>query len=58
MIDKDTAENIVVNAAAITLSFSGAEQWLRMTALVLGIIFTLYKFNRLYRDDKSDTTKN
>jgi|TARA_R110000803_G_scaffold49503_1_gene102934 hypothetical protein len=52
-MDKDTAESIVVNGAAIGLSFSGAEQWLRMTALLLGILFTLYKFYRLYKDDKS-----
>ena len=57
-MDKTTAENIMINGTAIGLSFSGLEQWLRITALLLGIVFTLYQFYRLYKDEKSNTTKN
>ena len=56
-MDKNTAENIMINGTAIGLSFSGLEQWLRITALLLGIVFTLYQFYRLYKDEKSNTTK-
>jgi len=56
-MDKNTAENIMINGTAIGLSFSGLEQWLRITALLLGIVFTLYQFYRLYKDEKSNTNK-
>tara|TARA_R100001369_G_C3322075_1_gene169121 strand:- start:3718 stop:3891 length:174 start_codon:yes stop_codon:yes gene_type:complete len=56
-MDKDTTENLLINGAAIGLSFSNIEQWLRIGALVLGIFYTLYKFYRLYKDDKSSTFK-
>lgn len=54
-MDKDTTEGIIINGAAIGLSFSQVEQWLRITALVLGIMYTLYKFYRLYKNEKGGT---
>ena len=51
-MDKDTTENIIVNATAITVSLSDLETWLRITALVLGIAFTLYKFYIIYNKNK------
>ena len=49
IIDKDNAENLIVNGAAIGISLTDVETWLRITAIVLGILFTLYKFYITYQ---------
>ena len=51
-MDKDTLQSIGVNAATIGISFSGVEEALRITALSIGIIFTIYKFYITYRNEK------
>jgi len=55
-MDKDTTENILVNGAAIGVSLSDLETWLRITALVLGIAFTLYKFYIAYKNNEKGST--
>ena len=56
-MDKDTTENILVNGAAIGVSLSDVETWLRITALVLGIAYTLYKFYRLHESNTNKTKR-
>ncbi len=51
-MDKDTIENIVVNGAAISVSLTDVETWLRITALILGIAFTIYKFIKLKNESR------
>lgn len=51
-MDKDTTENLIVNGAAIGVSLSDLELWLRLTALILGIAFTIYKFYIAYKNNE------
>lgn len=57
-MDKDTLQSIGVNAATIGISLTGVEAAIRIAALSVGLIFTLYKFYITYRNEKSGTTKN
>jgi hypothetical protein len=57
-MDKDTTESILVNGAAIGLSFTEVEPVLRILGLVIGIAFTLYKFYLAYKHEKSRSNKN
>jgi len=50
-MDKDTIQNIVVNGATIGLSLTDIETGLRVSALIVGIIFTLYKFYLTYKEN-------
>jgi len=57
-MDKDTTESILVNGAAIGLSFTEVEPVLRILGLVIGIAFTLYKFYLAYKNEKRRSNKN
>ena len=50
-MDKDTFQSIAVNGATIGFSLTGVEAGLRVSALVIGIVFTLYKFHVTYKAD-------
>ena len=51
-MDKDTTESIIVNSAAIGLSFTELEPILRVTGLIIGIAYTLYKFYLTYKKNE------
>lgn len=57
-MDKDTTESIIVNSAAIGLSYTEMEPVLRILGLVIGIAFTVYKFYLAYKNEKSSTNKD
>tara|TARA_R100001377_G_scaffold80161_1_gene58834 strand:- start:5613 stop:5789 length:177 start_codon:yes stop_codon:yes gene_type:complete len=56
-MDKDTIQSIGVNAATIGISLTGVEEAIRILALCVGLIFTLYKFYITYRNEKSGFNK-
>ncbi len=43
-MDRHTTEMAITQVAAIGLSLSSVEQWLRITSLVLAISFGIYKW--------------
>lgn len=51
-MDKDTTQSVIVNAATIGFSLTGVEAGLRVSALIVGIIFTLYKFHVTYKSNE------
>tara|TARA_R100000541_G_scaffold50726_1_gene58028 strand:+ start:1170 stop:1343 length:174 start_codon:yes stop_codon:yes gene_type:complete len=57
-MDKDTTESIIVNGAAIGLSFTELEPALRLLGLIIGIAFTLYKFYLAYKNEKRRSNKD
>ena len=57
-MDKDTLQSIGVNAATIGISLTGVEAAIRIAALSVGLLFTLYKFYITYRNEKSRITKD
>lgn len=57
-MDKDTTESILINGAAIGLSFTDVEPILRILGLIIGIAFTAYKFYIAYKNEKSSINKN
>tara|TARA_R110000744_G_scaffold55660_2_gene117555 strand:- start:668 stop:841 length:174 start_codon:yes stop_codon:yes gene_type:complete len=57
-MDKDTTESILINGAAIGLSYTEVEPILRILGLVIGIAFTVYKFYLAYKNEKSSINKN
>jgi len=56
-MDKDTIQSIAVNGATIGISLTNVEATIRITALVVGLIFTLYKFYLTYKNEKSSINK-
>lgn len=56
-MDKDTIQSIAVNGATIGISLTNVEATIRITALVVGLIFTLYKFYLTYMNEKSGINK-
>tara|TARA_B110000908_G_C10201241_1_gene425415 strand:+ start:1355 stop:1513 length:159 start_codon:yes stop_codon:yes gene_type:complete len=48
-MDKDSIKNIAVNGAAIGVSFTELEQALRLTALIIGLAYTIYNFYTAYK---------
>tara|TARA_R110000751_G_scaffold5353_1_gene24475 strand:+ start:150 stop:326 length:177 start_codon:yes stop_codon:yes gene_type:complete len=56
-MDRDTLQNIGVNAATIGISLTDLEAGLRIFALFIGLVFTLYKFYITYKNEKSGTDK-
>jgi hypothetical protein len=48
-MDKDSIKNILVNGAAIGVSFTEVEQALRLAALVVGLAYTIYNFHTAYK---------
>tara|TARA_R100001443_G_C3212567_1_gene143815 strand:- start:193 stop:360 length:168 start_codon:yes stop_codon:yes gene_type:complete len=52
-MDKDTLQSIAVNGATIGISLTDVEATIRITALVIGLLFTLYKFYLTYKNEKS-----
>ena len=51
-MDKDTLQSIAVNGATIGFSLTGVEAGLRISALIIGIVFTLYKFYLAYKKNE------
>tara|TARA_B110000285_G_scaffold48440_1_gene54863 strand:- start:76 stop:234 length:159 start_codon:yes stop_codon:yes gene_type:complete len=52
-MDKHTTEMAIAQVAAIGLSMSDVEQWLRITSLVIAISFGVYKWiEKLTKKDK------
>tara|TARA_R100001369_G_C3273653_1_gene160553 strand:+ start:68 stop:226 length:159 start_codon:yes stop_codon:yes gene_type:complete len=43
-MDRHTTEMAITQVAAIGLSLSSVEQWLRITSLVLAVSFGIYKW--------------
>jgi len=56
-MDKDTLQSIAVNGATIGISLTNVEATIRITALIVGLIFTLYKFYLTYKNEKSSINK-
>lgn len=56
-MDRDTLQNIGVNAATIGISLTDLEAGLRIFALFIGLVFTLYKFYITYKNEKSGINK-
>jgi EamA domain-containing membrane protein RarD len=56
-MDKDTLQSIAVNGATIGISLTNVEATIRITALVVGLVFTLYKFYLTYKNEKSSINK-
>jgi len=56
-MDKDTIQSIAVNGATISISLTNVEATIRITALLVGLIFTLYKFYLTYKNEKSSINK-
>jgi len=56
-MDKDTIQSIAVNGATIGISLTDVEAGIRITALIVGLVFTLYKFYLTYKSEKSSTNK-
>jgi len=56
-MDKDTIQSIAVNGATIGISLTNVEATIRITALIVGLIFTLYKFYLTYKNEKSSINK-
>lgn len=56
-MDRDTLQNIGVNAATIGISLTDLEAGLRIFALFIGLVFTLYKFYITYKNEKSSINK-
>ncbi len=56
-MDKDTIQSIAVNGATIGISLTNVEATIRITALVVGLVFTLYKFYLTYKNEKSSINK-
>jgi len=54
-MDKDTLQSILVNSATIGISLTNVEATIRIAALLVGLIFTLYKFYLTYKNEKSRT---
>ena len=50
-MDKDVIKNIAVNGAAIGVSLTEVEQFLRLTALVIGLAYTIYNFYTTYKSN-------
>jgi len=44
MMDRHTTEMAITQIAAIGVSLSSVEQWLRITSLVIAISFGIYKW--------------
>lgn len=55
-MDKDTIQSLLVNSATISFSLTKVESALRITALLIGILFTLYKFYIAYK--KNEKSRN
>tara|TARA_R110002051_G_C8698375_1_gene494023 strand:+ start:250 stop:438 length:189 start_codon:yes stop_codon:yes gene_type:complete len=55
-MDKDTIQNILVNSTTIGISLTNVEAAIRITALLIGILFTLYKFYLAYK--KNEKSRN
>tara|TARA_R110000744_G_scaffold246732_1_gene363150 strand:+ start:1400 stop:1561 length:162 start_codon:yes stop_codon:yes gene_type:complete len=51
-MDKDGIKNMAVNGAAIGMSFTELEQALRLTALIIGLAYTIYNFNVAYKKNE------
>lgn len=51
-MDRDTTESLIVNSAAIGMSLTSLEPILRVTGLIIGIAFTLYKFYITYKKNE------
>jgi multisubunit Na+/H+ antiporter MnhC subunit len=51
-MDKDVIKNLAVNGAAIGMSFTELEQALRLTALIIGLAYTIYNFNVAYKKNE------
>jgi EamA domain-containing membrane protein RarD len=52
-MDKHTTEMAIAQVAAIGLSMSDVEQWLRITSLVIAISFGVYKWvEKITKKDK------
>lgn len=56
-MDKDTIQSIAVNGATIGISLTDVEATIRITALLIGLIFTSYKFYLTYKNEKSSINK-
>jgi len=56
-MDKDTIQSIAVNGATIGISLTDVEAGIRITALIVGLVFTLYKFYLTYKSEKSSINK-
>jgi len=49
---KDSIQVVIANAGGIGISLSGLNDILTFVSLVLAIVFTIYKFNKMKNDGK------